>query len=460
MDDQFEPKTETFLKWLNHIGVQISSKAELTDLRAHGRGRALVAKGDFAEDELIFSVPRTSTLSVKAALPELLSDRQDISAEDINAMPNWAALTAVMITEGLRPDSKWAPYFNVLPTKLDSLVFWGPEELAELQASAVLKKVGKSKAEEIFHESILRITPEGANVDLFHRVASTIMAYAFDIPENEQEDEENANEDELVDDDEQKTSLAMIPLADMLNADADNNARLHYDGEELEMRTIKAIQSGEEILNDYGQLPRSDLLRRYGYVTDKYAPFDVAEVSTSSITDHIYQDLGGDLKVYLGASEIEARLELAKREDVYEDAYDVGHATEEWPCIPDELVALVYLLLVGEETLAAIQSSKMSLPSRSKLETELVGKALQRILERREREYATTVTEDENLLQAGNHSNRVQMAIQMRMGEKLVLKEAKHEAGKFQGDNKRMLGRDKREREDDEHVSQKKSRHR
>lgn len=41
MDDQFDSKTETFLKWLNHAGVQISAKAELTDLRADGRGRAL-----------------------------------------------------------------------------------------------------------------------------------------------------------------------------------------------------------------------------------------------------------------------------------------------------------------------------------------------------------------------------------------------------------------------------------
>lgn len=41
MDDQFDSKTETFWKWLNHVGVQVSSKAELTNLRAHGRGRAL-----------------------------------------------------------------------------------------------------------------------------------------------------------------------------------------------------------------------------------------------------------------------------------------------------------------------------------------------------------------------------------------------------------------------------------
>jgi SET domain-containing protein 6 len=65
------------------------------------------------------------------------------------------------------------------------------------------------------------------------------------------------------------------------NADADrNNARLCCDNEDLEMRSIKPIARGEEILNDYGQLPRSDLLRRYGYITEHYAQYDVAEITT------------------------------------------------------------------------------------------------------------------------------------------------------------------------------------
>lgn len=77
---------------------------------------------------------------------------------------------------------------------------------------------------------------------------------------------------------------SMIPLADMLNADADrNNVRLCCDNEDLEMRTIKRIAKGDEILNDYGELPRADLLRRYGYVTENYAPFDVVEISTESL---------------------------------------------------------------------------------------------------------------------------------------------------------------------------------
>jgi SET domain-containing protein 6 len=49
------------------------------------------------------------------------------------------------------------------------------------------------------------------------------------------------------------------------------------------MRTIKPIVKGEEIFNDYGQLPRSDLLRRYGYTTENYGPYDVVEISTQDV---------------------------------------------------------------------------------------------------------------------------------------------------------------------------------
>ena len=68
------------------------------------------------------------------------------------------------------------------------------------------------------------------------------------------------------------------------NADAErNNARLCCGNKDLEMRSIKNIAAGEEIFNDYGQLPRSDLLRRYGYVSETYAPHDVAEIITQEM---------------------------------------------------------------------------------------------------------------------------------------------------------------------------------
>lgn len=49
------------------------------------------------------------------------------------------------------------------------------------------------------------------------------------------------------------------------------------------MIALKDIRKGEQIFNDFGQLPRSDLLRRYGYVTDNYRKWDVVEVDIEDV---------------------------------------------------------------------------------------------------------------------------------------------------------------------------------
>lgn len=133
------------------------------------------------------------------------------------------ALTATILAEGSQEHSKWAPYLALLPQHLDSLAFWSAPELAELQASAVVHKIGKETAEQMFSEHLSPLGLSNDNSETCHRIASIIMAYAFDIPEKtfpvEPEPEQGGNdEDDLVSDDEgdEKTILSMIPLADML----------------------------------------------------------------------------------------------------------------------------------------------------------------------------------------------------------------------------------------------------
>ena len=43
------------------------------------------------------------------------------------------------------------------------------------------------------------------------------------------------------------------------------------------------LKKGQEIFNDYGQRPRSDLLRRYGYVTDNAKKWDVVELDREAV---------------------------------------------------------------------------------------------------------------------------------------------------------------------------------
>ncbi len=194
-------------------------------------------------------------------------------------------------------------------------MFWTDAELEELQASTVRQKIGKEEADQTSKTSILPMIKNNSDVffdgihtgtpsdrclmELSHRMASTCMAYAFDLKNNESEvelDEEGyATEEE-----DDALAKAMIPTADMLNADAVFNARLYHGAEGFIMKATVHISEDEEILNDYGPLPPSDVLRRYGYITPKYAQYDVVELSKNMIVDTIqsYRKLDKDDLAY------------------------------------------------------------------------------------------------------------------------------------------------------------------
>ena len=147
------------------------------------------------------------------------------------------SLVLVMIFEvGQREESRWWPYLRILPDEFDTLMQWSPPELAELQGSAVVKKTGKREADAFFIEQLLPIVQtqhtifgdssavfassdaEAQLLKIAHKMATIIMAYAFDL------------EPEIADDSWQKDSSeipslpkAMVPLADLLNADGDKN---------------------------------------------------------------------------------------------------------------------------------------------------------------------------------------------------------------------------------------------
>ena len=67
-------------------------------------------------------------------------------------------LILVMIYEYLHENnSYWKPYFNILPKTFDTLMYWTHEELLELQASAVVHKIGKETADKRFQNVIVPI---------------------------------------------------------------------------------------------------------------------------------------------------------------------------------------------------------------------------------------------------------------------------------------------------------------
>ena len=105
---------------------------------------------------------------------------------------------------------------------------------------------------------------------------------------------------------ERRTTLVFGPIQSIpCNALKTNQARLYHVEMFLTMIAVKTITKGEEILNDYGPLPRSDLLRRYGYLSDDYKQWDVVEINTSEIIEAVTADLK------LTSGEVDARACIA-----------------------------------------------------------------------------------------------------------------------------------------------------
>lgn len=362
--------------------------------------------------------------------------------------------------------SPWQPYFSLLPAQFDSLMFWSEEELQYLEGSAVVEKIGKESADSTFSELLIPIIVQHADLfhsrgrshaellALCHRMGSTIMSYAFDLekPETELQPAKEDDEEEW-EEDENSASLpkGMIPLADMLNADADrNNAKLFYEDDKVVMKTLQPVRAGDELYNDFGPLPRADLLRRYGFVTARYAPYDVVELASASIRELCQTQL------QLSSEHIEEKWRYAEEQGLADDAFDISRADngeeDGGPQFPEELCVLLNLLVTPRAEFDALKK-KGKLPNGGG--AALTGEAkrlLRAVLVRR---YAAYRPDSSLPLSTGGggggggdaSSARWAMAEQVISGEKQVLREAIAAVSEADVDNKNNNNKKKRSAE-------------
>lgn len=329
------------MAWAYKNFGQISRSFAICQL--DGQGRGLVAEKDIAEGETLFSLPRTAILNAKTGS---LAEKNH---EKLLALNQWQALILVVAYEWfLGSGSQWKAYFDVLPLeaeKFSSLMFWSADELSLLEPSTVLDRIGRKDSDELFDMLVVHLNDMQLDNEefrtwfdrsRFHVVASLIMAYSFDVDhpeevervENEQGeeqaeeedkeqeddthehaehehahegDEEDAGEDADADSDQDEDEdlpllepisedtyfKSMVPMADTLNADTNlHNATLTYEKDKLVMKAIKPIAKGEQIYNFYGELPNSEILRKYGYVEVPSSKFEFAQITMKQVMQY------------------------------------------------------------------------------------------------------------------------------------------------------------------------------
>ncbi|KAM0328848.1 hypothetical protein ACHAQA_005264 [Verticillium albo-atrum] len=442
--DEFQALSERFLQWFKSAGGEFRDDLlQIVDLRPQGAGRGIIATRDIPEDTTLFTIPRQAIINVLTSeLPQKLPQVFDGSIDEMddNAEPldSWGQLILVMLYEGLQGDaSRWKPYFDVLPQQFNTPIFWSDAELLELQGTALTaEKIGKVESDAMFRSKILPIVQanpaifypnsgavqptEDDLLNLAHRMGSTIMAYAFDL---ENEDENENEEDGWVEDREGRTMLGMVPMADTLNANAEFNAHINH-GESLEATAIRAdIKGGEQILNYYGPLPTSELLRRYGYVTPEHRRYDVVEVPWTLVKEVIVGYLGLSADAW---KQVESQIDDEEIEDFFVVERDSGEPGSDGRFTEPAVLREISPELVEQlkEFLKAVKKLDSNrIPDKRKRD-EICDAVIAKVLEARFAQYPTSVETDEALLREPDLPARRRMAVVVRLGEKQLLLEA------------------------------------
>lgn len=420
--------------------------------------------------------------------PDEVEDEDDGTSQDA-----WTTLILILIHEHLRgPASPWKPYLDILPQSaaggpggFSTPMFWAPDELAELQASPVAGRVGRAEAEAMIRGRILPVvrahpdvffppadgassgtTPppperddDEALVRLAFRMGSVIMAYAFDLEKDEDDDDDDdkgvakrrgdgsggddddEEDDEWIEDREGKTTLGMVPMADVLNADAAFNAHIEHGAAALTATTLRPIARGEEVLNYYGPLSCGELLRRYGYVTPTHRRWNLVDLAWAPVLAALRAELasrGAGSAARLDDEAWERVAALLEEDEVeLEEDFIVERGASDPDSEgrvdevarragpPEELVEQL------KEVMKAVKKARPDAVPDKTVRDRVIYGAIARALEERTRQYGTTLEQDLALYEksgaaagADESAGRKRMALDVRIGEKVLLKQA------------------------------------
>lgn len=435
-----DARTEKFINWLKASTLDVSPSIEIKNLSEKCMGRGVVATRPISTGDTLFTIPRPMILNV--ATSQLVSDKPD-SLDKLLNLGQWPALIIVLLYELLivKDKSKWWAYLQVLPfteeeVELNQLIFWKSEELDMLLPSLVKERVDRASSESMFEE-VKHLVEElnlGFEVksDLFHRIATTIMSYSFDV-ENPDIDEEAGELDDLPELQADGYYKSFVPLADTLNADTEfHNAHLEYNEGVLVMKATKDIEVGEQVFNTYAEHSNSELLRRYGYVQVHGSQYDFGEVPFTLVHDQFKDQVDFDL--------IKKALSLIADEDE-DDEDNQGICHESYDCFATGEVEIELILLVQVLTIAAqIENPDISMVKRIyhkcyqlvelKRVTKKMANNFLAIIARRLSDYDEVVRSPEQAY------TREQMAEVVKFGEKQALVAASNPANSLvlQGD--------------------------
>ncbi|XP_033747105.1 N-lysine methyltransferase SETD6-like [Pecten maximus] len=239
-----ENKLDSFLTWSRENNLWLSPKVCVTKQGSCAQ-YGMITTESVNCGECLLKVPRKLLLHPRTSAISRLLKKE---AASLASESGWVPLLVALMYEYNNPESTWRPYLDLVPDfrELDLPMFWPESERGSLLGSAngilnCVERDLKSLTAE-FTSVVLPFvrkhtdvfSPACESLELYKKMVAFVMAYSFTEPTAD-------NEDEQMKDAPSKTAPMMVPMADILNHVAHNNAELRFEKEFLKMVSTSEI---------------------------------------------------------------------------------------------------------------------------------------------------------------------------------------------------------------------------
>ncbi|KVH96162.1 fructose-bisphosphate aldolase-lysine N-methyltransferase, chloroplastic [Cynara cardunculus var. scolymus] len=394
-------EVRTFWKWLCDEKVVSSTSPAKPGTVPEGLG--LVAERDIGRNEVILEMPKKFWIN-----PDTVSASE--IGKVCNGLKPWISVALFLIREKLREEndySPWRNYIDILPEYTDSTIFWSEEELCEIEGTQLLsttlsvKEYVKNEFLQVQEQVILpnkRLFPFVVTFEDFIWAFGILRSRAFSRLRGQ--------------------NLVLIPLADLINHSPSittedyayeiKGAGLFSRDQIFSLRTPIPVKAGQQVLIQYDlNKSNAELALDYGFIES------TPDRNTYTLTLQI-----SDSDPYF-----DDKLDIAESNGT--KAVQYFDITLGRP-LPPKMLPYLRLVALGGTDAFLLESifrnsvwDHLELPvSRDNEEVicQVVRSACQSALS----SYRTTIEEDEKL-KGGDLDRRVEIAVGIRSGEKMVL---------------------------------------
>jgi histone-lysine N-methyltransferase SETD3 len=381
--DSDEAKMHRLMEWLEEQGATFSSTVKMG-----AQARQLHAARRLLPGQIYMHIPKRLMITREVAKESKIGELIDQHGCKFGRYEYMAAFLMQTKREG----GFWKPYVDILPREFSNQsLFFSESELEHLKGSDLFRSIAQRKADnERFYNQLPPPVKETYTLEEFTWGRCVAITRSFGVRF------------------EGEPSVALVPLADMLDHSLHSNSRYIHESENGFILTArKRLEASSALVTTYGACSNAHLLITYGFCLEDN-PHNEVDIHLHPMPDgHPF----AEHTKKLGAT-IAGMRALKVRRSCTDDAASA---------------VLSYLRLAHSDASLRIDNAEVQADKAGKIspiscENEItVLTALAQECARRLSEYLTSIAEDDALLKDSTLPRNVRNMVKVRRDEKVIL---------------------------------------